>query len=248
MSMVPSSSRSQAYTGYVLHKRAYRETSLLVDFFTLEQGRVSAVAKGARGNTKSERKSLLQALQKNDFELSGRSALKNLGKIEGNGSNISLTHTALYCAFYINEILTRALPEAEPMPELFAHYERTLQLLSQTHSTEVVMFEPILREFEFTLLHCMGYLPDFSSDMQSQQAINIDEYYRFDVQGGFTQCHPQTKHAISGQALIAIASGEYTSSHSVDVLKAAKYICRHALKEIIGSKPIKSRELFLASL
>lgn len=33
---------------YVLHRRPYRETSYIVDFFTLEEGRISAVAKGVK--------------------------------------------------------------------------------------------------------------------------------------------------------------------------------------------------------
>ena len=109
--------KSERYHAYVLHKRPYRETSMLVDFFTLEQGRVSAVAKGARGNSKSDRKSLLQGFQKAELDLSGRSNLKNLGKIEASGAVIRLSEKALYCGFYLNEILSRALPEAEPFEE-----------------------------------------------------------------------------------------------------------------------------------
>ena len=38
---------------YVLHGRPYRDTSLLVDFFTLEHGKVSAVVRGANAPTLS---------------------------------------------------------------------------------------------------------------------------------------------------------------------------------------------------
>ena len=44
-------------TGFVLHRRSYRETSYLTDLFTLELGKVSAVARGVRGN-KGDKKSL----------------------------------------------------------------------------------------------------------------------------------------------------------------------------------------------
>ena len=34
--------------GFVLHRRPYSETSLLVDLFTEETGRLTVIAKGAR--------------------------------------------------------------------------------------------------------------------------------------------------------------------------------------------------------
>lgn len=60
---------------YVLHRRPYREASYIVDFFTLEEGRVSAVAKGVK-NSKSDKKSLLQPFQHLRLQLSGKSELK----------------------------------------------------------------------------------------------------------------------------------------------------------------------------
>ncbi len=45
--------------GFVLHRRAYSETSLLVDVFTEDTGRLSLLAKGARAR-RSAWKSVLQ--------------------------------------------------------------------------------------------------------------------------------------------------------------------------------------------
>lgn len=235
----------QQLSGYVLHKRAYRETSMLVDFFSFEYGRVSAVAKGARGNSKSDRKSLLQPFQKLEFELVGRSQLKNLGRIEALQSATTVNKNGLYCALYMNEILSRALPEAEPIAEVFTHYEKTLSLIADAKSDELNGFEPILREFEFTLLLALGYLPDFSVDALTGGVIEEDSFYSFHPQTGFTQCHANIKHAIKGEYIVAIAVGVYNSASAIAVKQAAKYICRRALVEVIGEKPIKSRELFV---
>lgn len=233
------------FHGYVLHKRAYRETSMLVDFFTIEQGKVSAVAKGVRTNGKSDRKSLLQTLQKSEFDLSGRSSLKNLGKIEANGPAFQLTQNALYCGFYINELLSRALPEAEPFGDLFIHYEHTLTQLSSVKSNELRYLEPILREFEITLLHAMGYLPDFEFDCESGAAIESELAYKFDALNGFSQTHPSLKYAVMGKDIHDMAKGEYFDLENDSVRRAAKIVCRTALRSMIGEKPIKSRELFL---
>lgn len=232
-------------TGYVLHKRPYRETSLLVDFFSLEQGRISAVAKGARGNAKGDRKSLLQPFQKLEFELSGRSQLKNLGRLEALEQSNNLKKTALYCAFYINEILSRALPEAEAISEVFTHYEHTFSRLVNMQSDDISSFEPVLREFEFTLLQALGYLPDFRYDATTGSTILNEDYYVFNAQNGFSISHAQVKHAIKGEYISAIANSDYAQSNAIRVRQVAKYICRLALVEVIGNKPIKSRELFI---
>lgn len=238
-------SNRQQLSGYVLHKRAYRETSLIVDLFTLEQGRVAAVAKGARGNSKSDRKSLLQPLQKNEFELSGRTNLKNLGRIESLAGSIRLSNNALYCAFYMNELLCRALPEAEPIEELFLQYEASLQAMAQSDQSDLLALEPRLREFEFAMLEALGYLPDFHYDANSGDAISAECSYSFDPTMGFTICYADIKMAIPGEVLIAVAEGEYKLPSQKRARQAAKLICRQALAQIIGDKPIKSRELFI---
>lgn len=238
-------SQRQQLSGYVLHKRAYRETSMLVDFFTAEQGRIGAVARGARGNSKSDRKSLLQPLQKTEFEVSGRSSLKSLGRIESLAPSIKLSSNALYCAFYMNELLSRALPEAEPIEELFVQYEQSLLLLGARDQTDLFALEPVLREFEFEMLSSLGYLPDFEYDADNGEPIEAQYAYSFNATSGFTRCHPQVARAIFGEQLIAIANGEYKDSSDQYLRQAAKYICRQAMLEIIGNKPIKSRELFV---
>jgi len=237
----------QQLTGYVLHKRPYRETSLLVDFFSLEFGRVSAVAKGARGNAKSDRKSLLQGFQKLEFELVGRSQLKNLGRLEALERSNNLTKASLYCGLYINEILSRALPEAEGIADVFSNYEQTLSYLANIKSAEMSAFEPILRKFEFTLLQALGYLPDFSCDAVTGSPITTNDYYTFNAQNGFTMSHSQVRYAIKGEHLLAIAQSDYEHLDQLKIKQSAKYICRLALIEVIGNKPIKSRELFIST-
>lgn len=190
-------------TGFVIHRRPYRETSMLVDFFTRQYGKISAVAKGARGANKSDRKSLVQPLQFLSFELRGRSSLKNLGLTEAVSKPLKLHGIALYSAFYLNELLMRAIPDTEPMSLLFEQYQRTLhslQTLSQgiesqsaqssksesiTSEVTIAMVEPILREFELCLLQELGYLPDFAYTGDTNASIEKTLNYQFLPEHGF---------------------------------------------------------------
>lgn len=233
------------YDGYVLHRRPYRETSLIVDFFTLQNGRVSAVAKGARA-PKSDKKSLLQPLQAINFELSGRSSLRNLGRIESTSKSFVLSQQSLFCVFYLNEILNRALPESEVFTRLFHQYElalTSLQYLSK-EKCSLIDIEPILRNFEFVLLEELGYLPDFAYDSQSESEIMADKSYSLMNEIGFVACDPTQSFAIRGCDILAIANDDWQS----DSLKAAKKISRIAMRPVLGDKPIKSRELFSSKI
>lgn len=243
-------------TGYVIHRRPYRETSLLVDFFTRQHGRISAVAKGARGASKSDRKSLIQPLQLLSFELSGRSQLKNLGLAEALQNPWSLKGVSFYSAFYLNELLMRAIPETEPMSLLFEQYQRSLEALHKMslnsslgesiskgerseHGNMDV--EPVLREFELMLLQELGYLPDFTYTADTGETIAAGKTYTFVAEQGFIPCVPMQPYAIKGEDLIAISQKNFAAG----ARKAAKYICRQALLPVIGNKPLKSRELFI---
>ncbi len=80
--------RLEADTAYILHKRPYRETSLLVDFFSFEHGRSSAVWRAARGAKRRISSEPFHALRISCF---GRNELKTLSAVESKGSAAMLT-------------------------------------------------------------------------------------------------------------------------------------------------------------
>ena len=62
---------------FVLHVRAYRESSLLIDFFTRHFGKVTSIAKGVK-RPKSLLRSVLLPTTLLNISLVGRKDLKNL--------------------------------------------------------------------------------------------------------------------------------------------------------------------------
>ena len=221
---------------YVLHRRPYRETSYIVDFFTLEEGKVSAVAKGVK-NSKSDKKSLLQPFQQLRLQLSGKSDLKNLRHVESVRPSVSLTGNALFCAMYLNELTNRVMPAELASDGVFYAYTDALTALRDVSDVEAT-----LRKFEFALLDEMGLLPDFTFDVEYELPIVANERYNFQPDAGFIKLprNYTVIKGIPGEALLALSEGAFTPLSK----KVAKVLCRELLKPLIGDKPLKSRELF----
>ena len=222
--------------GFVLHRRAYSETSLLVDVFTEDTGRLSLLAKGARAR-RSAWKSVLQPFTPLLLRWSGKSGLKILTKAEPAAITLPLQQTALYSGFYVNELICRVLEQETAQPQLFQDYLRCLTELAGTP----LAVEPVLRRFEFQLLQSLGYGVDFLHCAGSGQPIDENMTYRYREEQGFMASLIKDNLTFYGRDLLAF---EQRRLADTTVLQAAKRFTRLALKPYLGSKPLKSRELF----
>ncbi len=224
---------------YVLHSRPYRETSLIVDAFTREGGMVSMVAKGARAPGRNNKRALLQPFTPLTLQYSGRSDLKTLTGVDSAGSSIRLTGQRLICGLYCNELMIRLLATADPHPELFAEYENCLVHLSGSNTIPMN-----LRRFEFAMLEALGYAPDLGAD-NSGRRLEPDCHYRWDRSEGLQPAGAGDKNAMAGHAVLAIANGDW---HLDGVLPVARQLTRGMLDELLGDKPLQSRELLRQSV
>ncbi|MFA3792208.1 DNA repair protein RecO [Aliiglaciecola sp. SL4] len=227
--------------GLVLHRREYRETSFIVDFFTKQQGRISAVCRGVRGgkSTKSnEKKSLLQPFQPLLISFSGRQELKNLAQVEGDARAFLMQGPVLFSAMYLNELLNRVLPKEVSYPEVYDLYMASLLRLNEHEPIEVV-----LREFEISLIHNIGYGFDWQTDCLTGDKLEANGYYSFINDQGFQRLGhgEQTANCFLGTDLKNVASFTWDKRS----LLTAKRVTRMAFKSILGDKPLKSRELFI---
>ncbi|MFT5707965.1 MAG: DNA repair protein RecO (recombination protein O) [Glaciecola sp.] len=223
-------------TGFVLHRRSYRETSYLTDLFTLELGKVSAVARGVRGN-KGDKKSLLQSFQPLLLTISGKHELRNLNQLESTGSMIQLVGHQLFSAMYLNELLNRLLPKEVPHPELFQSYQQSLKWLASSGD-----IEPCLRQFELLLLDDMGYGIDLTQEYETGQTVEENLDYCLVLENGIKRIdvNAHGTNRFSGEALLQVSNNVWTPKS----LQCAKRITRMALSALLGRKPLKSRELF----
>ncbi|NBS38581.1 MAG: DNA repair protein RecO [Betaproteobacteria bacterium] len=107
--------------GFLLHRVAWRETSLILDVFTRHHGRIALIAKGAR-RPRSELRPVLLAFQPLRLAWVGKGELQTLTAAEWVGGIEAPQAQALICAFYLNELLIRLLPRDDAHPQL---YDRT---------------------------------------------------------------------------------------------------------------------------
>jgi DNA repair protein RecO len=221
---------------FVLHTRSYRETSLLVDFFTLDCGRISAVAKGARRRC-SIFKGILSPFVPLLAGFSGNGELKILVKAETEGARYELINKALFSGLYLNELLMRVLLFNEAYPELYLAYQRILGELATLEN-----LEENLRRFEKTLLVTLGYGLQLNCTAKNEPILEQSRYgFKFGV-GIFRFDGDDNGDSFLGSSLLALEKGELTT---VEALRDAKRLLRLALKAVLGNKTIKSRELFI---
>lgn len=223
---------------YVLHRRPYRETSLLVDLFTLNHGKVGVIARGAN-SARSAMKAQLQPFQPLLVDWTGRSDLKTLTHVD-NRPGVQLGHgKGLYSGFYLNELLQKLLSPFDPAQDLFAAYLNALEALS-TAGDQV---EPVLRRFEMHLAEGLGYGFDWGLAMDSGEPVQPGGRYCYDPQHGILA--GPGDHArltgLPGGALLKLAAGNLDEA---DARRTAKQVMRALTDFLLQGKPLNSRALF----
>ena len=222
---------------YLLHRRPYRETSLLLEVFTRGEGRKGLVARGARRG-KSPQSGILQAFQALLLAWSGRGELGTLTQLETHGQQTRLTGKSLLSGFYLNELLIRLLHRHGPHPELFDAYH---QALSELHQGQPA--EPVLRVFETRLLSALGYGLNLTHCIDTDAPLDPGVRYHFQHDCGAWLSPPAGVNTIpvSGATLLALDEGTISEAEQ---LHEAKHLLRQVLGHYLGDKPLQSRRLF----
>lgn len=183
---------------FVLHRRQYSETSLLLETFTRDHGRIGLIARGARGS-KSALPALLQPFQELHVDFMGAGELQRLVRAEAPSAALALRSERSLAGLYCNELIVRLLPRGDAFASLYQRYCLVLQALVDTPSMAWV-----LRCFERDLLAELGYATDFSADAEGMP-IEVDLRYRFEPESGFVAV--VDNRGYSGKALLAMSSG-----------------------------------------
>ncbi len=226
--------RAEKENAFILHQRAYSETSIILDIFSENFGRLSIIAKGIKKQN-SKKGSVLQQFQPLLLSWAGKSELKTLTAAEPDSDMFVMSPGSMYCGFYINELIVRLLHQHDPHPELFIYYKDTLKQLSQG------ITEKVLRLFEKYLLIEIGYGVILDHDINNNK-INEDKEYYYVPESGPVKTEEVNleKPKISGKSLLAFA---HENLDDKDVLAEIKALMRVLIREQLGGKPLHSRKL-----
>ena len=213
---------------YVLHARPFSDTSLLLEVFTAQHGRVGLIAKGARA-PKSRKRVLLQVLQ--PLLLSWRESgdLGTLTAVEAAASATPLTGEPLFCTWYANELLMKLLPRHGEHPLLFVAYAHLLLRLASDA-------EAALRVFERVLLDELG------SGLALPEPIDATATYRYHPQQGFRPAttHDSPSERYAGASLIALRDDALQSPQDY---QSARRLLRAALSPLLNGRVLDSAKL-----
>ena len=157
--------RIEGETGFVLHARPWRETSLLVEVLSAGHGRIGLVARGVQSPKRQVLRAALQPLQHIRFDAVMAGELAQLRAAEALDAAPQLGGDALLAAFYLNELVLRLAPRHDPLPALFEAYADAREGLRQREGLAWT-----LRRFERDLLEALGVgfaLDDFGTGYSS---------------------------------------------------------------------------------
>lgn len=220
---------SEDDAAFVLQSWNWKETSLLVEFFTLKHGKVIAVARGAK-RAGSHFRGLLTSFSPLKIGFTGQNEVKNLMRAQWLGGFFPIEGEALFSAFYVNELLIRLLPREDPMPELFAAYAKVLEKLADPQANHTVA----LRTFELELMERLGYgLP------------MTGEPWYWDGE----ELKPWSEEVIESDRHLVIDADMIRKLHDKDfrskqTLAFAKVLMRKMIAHYAGDKPLNTRRIF----
>ncbi len=222
---------------FILHRYNYSETSLLLEAFARDFGRVGLIAKGAR-RANSEQRGLLNPFQPLLLDWTGRGELATLMRAEAEQLAIPLQGKALYCGFYLNELLLRLLVRHDPHEDLFTWYQQALKRLQDAAGIEAT-----LRVFEKRLLQAIGYglVLDRSRD---GEPIDAERLYIYVPERGAVpadKCGLEEGVAVHGAALHGLHAEDLRDEA---LLRESKMLLRSVLAQYIGDKPLHTVRLF----
>ncbi|MBT0571352.1 DNA repair protein RecO [Curvibacter sp. CHRR-16] len=233
-------------SAFVLHRYDWSETSLILETFTRQHGRVALVAKGAKRPTSSFRAVLL-LLQPITITYGGDAEIRTLKSAEWQGGHVMPRGDALLAGCYLNELLLTLLARDDPHTLLYDDYARVVQLLAQGDSR---LLQPVLRGFELLLLHRLGLLPQLHEQTHTLAPIEPDMPYTLVPEGGLREATEHDAHAMLGAHWLALQTAFNapdawlaTLTACTDMPSALKPLLRHCLHYHCGVRQLRTRQV-----
>lgn len=232
-------SKVDGQPAYVLHTYPFRETSLIVEVFSRDFGRMALLARGAR-RPRSAIRGLLMAFQPLEIGWAGKGEVLTLMKAEWQGGQPLLAGEALFCGYYLNELLMHLLPREDAHERLFAGYGEMLARLASDSSGKVR--EADLRSFEKILLQELGYGLTLNHDSDGERIV-AEAFYTYRMeQGPVRLALPEgAALVVSGKTLLDLETDDFADPRS---RQEAKALMRTLMAYYLAGKELETRKIF----
>lgn len=234
--MTSARQRVDGAAAFLLHAYPYSETSLILEVFSREHGRLAMLARGAR-RPRSALRGVLLAFHPLELGWFGAGEVKTLAKAEWLGGTPFLRGAGLLLGYYLNELLLKLLPREDAHPLLFDAYAAALMALPRgvTETAE-------LRRFEKILLKELGYGLMLERDTDGR-AVEADGRYRYQIERGAVPANvTDAGLSVSGKTLLDLAADDYADMRS---LTEGKQLMRHLLSHYLSGKMLQTRRVFI---
>ena len=218
---------------FILRRNPYRDTSLLLDMFTRDAGKITCVAKfGQSKNSRS--KGMLEPFRQLDASWTGRGEVFTLFNAEEK-RRFPLKAAGLIRAVYANELLLRALWQHQPQPELFTQYQQTLFRLEDPAD---VLALPL---FELDVLATAGYVLNlWHDDAQGEDIFPAVRYCFRPDHGLYPDAGEGKGVPVSGGLLIALREPQTMNAEQrLELRHTLDYLIQMLLK----GKTLNARKL-----
>jgi len=252
--MASRSPRHPQLAAYVLHRYDWSESSVILDLFTREQGRIAVAAKGAK-RPFSQLRGVLLPFQRLHVSV-GRDAggddgreVQTLRTADWAGGHAMLTGAALFSGFYANEMLMKLLARHDPNARLFDAYGETVAALGGSDEET----QAALRAFELVLLREIGLLPDLATETVSRRPVVAGRRYLLVADSGVVETDAGREATASGTTLVALetalAAGGVRALQraAAEALAELRPLLRAQLHYHLGTSQLRTRQVMLES-
>ncbi len=221
-------------TCFVIRKRPYSETSLILEMLTGESRYVHAIYRGAKRNGSTP----IDLFTKYAMSWRPRSGLLTVRSCEALRP-LHLARSALYAGLYLNELVYRGMYEQQVIDGVRTAYEEALLDLEKESKDQ----ESALRTFEQLYLKALGFQIQFHLEQANDREISLNYNYCFNPSIGFQRTTEKSPHNYPGHVLLDIAAHQYDK---LETRQAAKSILRDALDYHLSGSSLHARALLTA--
>ena len=243
-----ASKRISDEPAYVLHRHDWSESSLILEIFTRNHGRIALVAKGAKRPSSGLRPILLP-MQPLHLAFGGDSEIRTLKSAEWMGGHVMPTGEALLSGYYLNELVLSLLARDDPHPGLFDIYANVVGVISSGHGEAL---QTALRAFELLLLREIGLLPMLDAQTMTLAALKTDVSYSLVFEGGLRQASDADRNSLPGSQWLALQESLGSHAAFTDTLRACAPVVnelkpqlRALLNYHCGVQTLRTRQMMI---